>query len=100
MYGGNRSLFAPRVDFMSASLFVLGVGSFLYHASLRQCLQLVDDLSMLLLAWSMLQATLTFRQPPARTRLITISLPVIVALFSIYYIWFGTFVDRPAAFLK
>lgn len=99
MYRGKRGLFAPRVDVMSASLFILGVGSFFYHASLRQGFQFVDDLSMLLLAWSMLQATLTFRQSPERTRFINVSLAVAVPLFSIYYIWSGKVLYHTAAFL-
>lgn len=85
---------------MSTSLFVLGVGSFFYHASLRQGLQFVDDLSMLVLAWSMLQATLTFRQPPARTRLITVGLAVVVPLFSICYVWSPNVLYHTAAFLS
>lgn len=99
MYGhGSHSLFAPNSDFMSISLLVLGVASFLFHASLRQTLQFADGLSMLGLAWSLLQATLTARQSPARTRFITIGLAVIFPLFSAFYVWSGKIIYHTIAF--
>ncbi|KAJ3530048.1 hypothetical protein NM208_g9495 [Fusarium decemcellulare] len=87
MYGpGSHGLFAPKWDFMSISLLLLGIGSFLFHASLRQTFEFVDELSMLLLAWSMLQTTLTLRQTPSMTRLISVILAVFTISFSAFYI--------------
>ncbi|CAJ2512801.1 Uu.00g009200.m01.CDS01 [Anthostomella pinea] len=61
MYSGpkSRGLFAPRTDFMSHSLLVLGVASFAFHATLRQTMQFADELGMLGIVWSLLQGLLT-----------------------------------------
>ncbi|OTA55105.1 hypothetical protein K449DRAFT_337959 [Hypoxylon sp. EC38] len=83
---GNRGIFAPRLDFMSISLLGLGIGSFLFHASLRYSLEFADEFSMLGLTWSMLQASLTIRQPSARARLISFSLTIIFTTFSAFYV--------------
>ncbi|KAM0208523.1 hypothetical protein ACHAPA_003504 [Fusarium lateritium] len=87
MYGKrSRGLFAPDWDFMSVSLLVLGFGSFLFHATLRQTLEFVDELSMLLLSWSMLRSLLILRQSPQNVRLISTVLAVFFISFSIFYI--------------
>lgn len=54
-----------RADQMSASLLVVGVCSFLFHASLNQWAQFSDDISMLFLAAALLQRLC---RPPARQR--------------------------------
>ncbi|KAM0433293.1 hypothetical protein ACHAPT_004169 [Fusarium lateritium] len=88
MYGpGRRGILPTRWDFMSISLLVLGIGSFLFHASLRQTFEFVDELSMLLLSWSMLRTILVMRQTPSMVRLITVILPVFFISFSIFYVW-------------
>ncbi|KAH6645327.1 ceramidase [Truncatella angustata] len=90
MYGpGSQGLFAPNLDFMSISLFVLGICSFLFHASLRQTLQFADELGMLLLAWSLLQGILTRPRRTAQNRLVNTVLAIIFPLFSAFYIWTG-----------
>ncbi|KAH7313320.1 ceramidase [Stachybotrys elegans] len=87
MYGpGHRGLFAPKLDFMSISLMGLGIGSFLFHASLRQTLEFADEFSMLGLTWSMLQATYTARQPPAKARLISVALFIVYSAFAAFYL--------------
>ncbi|KID95894.1 alkaline ceramidase family protein, partial [Metarhizium majus ARSEF 297] len=87
MYGpGSRGLLSPKLDFMSISLLSLGFGSFLFHASLRQTLEFADEFSMLGLTWSMLQATLTLRQSPIRSRSISIGLAFVFITFAGFYI--------------
>ncbi|KAF4964698.1 hypothetical protein FSARC_7405 [Fusarium sarcochroum] len=87
MYGPrSRGLFAPKWDFMSFSLLTLGFGSFLFHASLRQTFEFVDELSMLLLSWSMLRTLLVLRQSPTNTRYISIALAVFFISFSVFYV--------------
>lgn len=99
MYGpGNLGLFTPRVDFMSISLLVLGISSFLFHASLRQTLQFADELSMLGLAWSLLQGTLTVRNSPTNSDYINICLAIVFPLFSIFYVWTGKIIYHATAF--
>lgn len=99
MYGaGSRGVLAPKWDFMSASLLVLGIGSFSFHATLRQTCEFADELSMLGLTWSMLQATLTARQPPARAHLVSAALAVIYVAFSAFYVWSARIIYQVIAF--
>jgi dihydroceramidase len=99
MYGpGSHGPFAPRSDFMSISLLVLGIASFLFHASLRHSLQFADELAMLGLTWSLLQGTLTVRQSPANARLITITLASVFPLCSAVYVWTGKIIYHVAIF--
>jgi dihydroceramidase len=99
MYGpGNRSLFAPKTDFMSISLLILGIASFLFHATLRHALQFGDELAMLGLTWSLLHGTLTTRQPPARSRIITVVLSVVFPICSAFYIWTGKIIYHAVMF--
>ncbi|KAK3935098.1 ceramidase [Diplogelasinospora grovesii] len=98
MYGPGSRPFAPKSDSMSLSLLVLGISSFLFHASLRQTLQFADELAMLGLAWSLLQGTLTARQSPGNARFINISLAIIFPLFSAFYVWAGKIIYHATAF--
>lgn len=99
MYGpGSRGLLSPNLDFMSVALLGLGIGSFLFHASLRYALEFVDELSMLVLTWSMLQATLSTRQSLRRTRLISASLAAFHLPFAAYYVWSPRIVYQVAGF--
>ncbi|KAL7764307.1 hypothetical protein ACKLNR_005452 [Fusarium oxysporum f. sp. zingiberi] len=89
MYGSrsrSRGLFDPKWDFMSVSLLILGFGSFLFHATLRQTLEFVDELSMLLLSWSMLRSLVILRQSPQNIRYISIVLAVFFISFSVFYV--------------
>jgi dihydroceramidase len=99
MYGpGSNGIFSPKSDFMSISLLVLGISSFLFHASLRQGLQFADELAMLGLAWSLLQGVLTVRRSSAYDRFINISLAIFFPLFSIFYVWTGEIIYHVTAF--
>jgi len=101
MYGprsGSRGLFAPKWDFMSVSLMVLGFGSFLFHATLRQTLEFVDELSMMLLSWSMLRSLLILRQSPTNIRYISIVLAVFFISFSVFYVMFSKIIYQVIAF--
>ncbi|KAL1839317.1 hypothetical protein VTJ49DRAFT_1645 [Mycothermus thermophilus] len=95
---GRSNLLRPSWDFMSASLFVLGVGSFLFHATLRQTLEFVDEFSMLGLTWSMLHASLTARQSPRRARVISVGLAVAYLSFAVFYLWAPKIIYQVYAF--
>lgn len=95
-----RSLFRPKWDFMSVSLLVLGIGSFLFHATLRQTLEFVDEFSMLGLTWSLLHASLTAHQPPARARYITVALAIVYLSFSAFYLSFPKIIYQVFAFVS
>lgn len=100
MYGpGSRGLLKPNVDFMSVTLLLLGIGSFLFHASLRQTLEFADELSMMGLIWSMLQATLTVRQSPAMSKIISVVLAVIFLSFTAFYLNSPLIIYQVIAFL-
>ncbi|PHH84808.1 hypothetical protein CDD83_1344 [Cordyceps sp. RAO-2017] len=87
MYGrDSRGLLAPRLDFMSISLLCLGIGSFLFHASLRATFEFADEFSMLGLTWSMLQSTLTVRQPHWKAHSISVCLAICFTSFSALYL--------------
>ncbi|KHN96838.1 Ceramidase [Metarhizium album ARSEF 1941] len=100
MYGpGNGGLFAPNADFMSVSLLGLGLGSFLFHASLRQTLEFADEFSMLGLTWAMLQATLTTRQSPTRSHVISTVLAVFFTSFAVFYLRSPSIIYQVIAFV-
>ncbi|KAM3526066.1 hypothetical protein NHJ13051_003658 [Beauveria bassiana] len=101
MYGpGSRGLWRPNLDFMSVTLFILGIGSFLFHASLRQALEFVDELSMMGLIWSMLHATLTVRQTPTRSKIISAVLAVVFSSFTAFYLNSPLIIYQVIAFLS
>ncbi|OAA73683.1 alkaline ceramidase family protein [Cordyceps fumosorosea ARSEF 2679] len=101
MYGpGSRGLLRPNVDFMSSTLFVLGIGSFLFHASLRQALEFVDELSMMALLWSMLHAVLTVRQTPRAARALSALLAVVFLTFTAFYLRTPLIIYQVVAFLS
>ncbi|KAK3318122.1 ceramidase, partial [Apodospora peruviana] len=85
----TNSLLPKQYDFMSLSLLSVGTNSFVYHVTLRQTLQYADDFSMLLLAWSLLHATLTVRQSSVTTQAISVCLATIIPLFAAFYVQSG-----------
>ncbi|KAK3346011.1 ceramidase, partial [Lasiosphaeria hispida] len=100
MYGpGSRGLFAPKYDFMSISLLVLGICSFLFHASMRQALQFADELAMLGLVWSFLHGTLAVGNSPTKTRFINTGLAIFFPLFAAFYVWNGQIIYHAMVFL-
>ncbi|KAK0724224.1 putative alkaline dihydroceramidase Ydc1 [Lasiosphaeris hirsuta] len=99
MYGhGSRGLFAPKFDFMSISLLVLGICSF-FHASMRQALQFADELAMLGLVWSFLHGILAVGNSPAKTRFINTGLSIFFPLFAAFYVWNGQIIYHAMVFL-
>ncbi|KFA80427.1 hypothetical protein S40288_07057 [Stachybotrys chartarum IBT 40288] len=54
----RRGLYAPNWDFMSISLLILGISSFLFHATLWRSLQFADEIAVLLLKLSMCYSSL------------------------------------------
>ncbi|KAK7998781.1 hypothetical protein PG991_014456 [Apiospora marii] len=100
MYGpGSRGLFRPRTDFMSLSLLVLGICSFLFHASLRHTLQYADELGMLGLAWALLQGILTVHgRSSSNDRLVNTVLNFVFPLFAAFYVWTGKIIYHATAF--
>ncbi|KAK2594965.1 alkaline ceramidase ydc1 [Conoideocrella luteorostrata] len=100
MYGpGSRGMFAPKLDFMSISLLGLGIGSFSFHASLRQTLEFADEFSMLGLTWSLLQATLTTRQSATKSFIISTGLALCFTSFAIFYLRSPSIIYQVIAFV-
>ncbi|KAI0156470.1 ceramidase [Xylariaceae sp. FL1272] len=99
MYGpGSRGIFRPKIDFMSVALFVLGIASFLFHASLRHAMQFGDELAMLGLVWTILQGLLTVRRSSGYDKFITLSLATVFPLFGVFYVWTGKIIYHYVGF--
>lgn len=90
---------APSLDFMSLSLLFLGIASFLFHASLRLTFEFADEFSMLVVIWSMLQATLTVRQSRLRCQYITFGLAACFTCFAVFYVQSPKIVYHVVAFV-
>lgn len=87
------------MDQMSVSLLLVGVCSFLYHATLRQGPQYSDDVSMLFLAGALLQRTCSAKQTPSRARVITTAIYAIVGIMSAIYMNSGNLLIHVAMFV-
>lgn len=99
MYGpGSRGLLRPRADFLSVSLLLLGICSFLFHATMRQTLQFADEIAMLGLAWAIMQGVFTIRRSTSYDRLINVSLAVVFPLFAVFYVYTGKIIYHATAF--
>lgn len=98
MYGpGSRGIWSPRYDFMSVSLVVLGISSFLFHSTMRQTMQFADELAMLVLAWAIFQGMWTTGSPrgsstasqPAYEGLVKAVLAIFFPAFGAFYVYTG-----------
>ncbi|KAF2995145.1 hypothetical protein E8E14_003632 [Neopestalotiopsis sp. 37M] len=86
------------LDSLSWSLLLVGVASGAFHATLRQGLQLGDDLSMLLLTGTMLQHLYCRNQAPRPSRLIAAAIWLGTISVSIIYVRSGNLVIHMSAF--
>lgn len=77
------------MDLMSRSLALVGITSFLYHATLRQILQFSDDLSMLLLCASLMQRLYCAGTTPRSATSTTVGIYAIVSIMSAFYVQNG-----------
>lgn len=77
------------MDLMSKSLLLVGVCSFLFHATLRQTLQFSDDLSMLFLCAALLQRLYCSRQSASSAVKTTTLIYTTLAIMSGLYIRSG-----------
>ena len=68
------------------ALLVLGINSFIFHATLRHTTQFCDEIGMFLLGGALLQGVYTINQPAGRTRLVNIVVLVAVTVLSAIYI--------------
>lgn len=99
MYGRHsRGLLAPNTDFMAVALLLLGISSFLFHVTLRQTLQLADELAMLALTLSILQGVMTVRNSSTYDRSVNLTLGVVFSLFALFYAWTEKIIYHAIAF--
>lgn len=74
------------MDAMSASLVLVGVFSFIFHASLHRETQFLDEMSMFFLGSSFLQPLYTTGYSArAQTAITTILVSIIIAISAVYY---------------
>ena len=88
-----------QLDLMSASLVIVGIASFLFHATLRLPAQFSDDISMLFLAGALLRTLYCAKQSPAHFTLITTSIYATVSVMSALYIQSGNLLVHVAMFV-
>lgn len=84
---------------MSASLFLVGAASLVYHATLRQATQLLDDLSMLLLGTSFLLSVYTANQTPGVRYLLASIILSSISAVSITYLRSGNILLHTYSFI-
>jgi dihydroceramidase len=78
------------LDTLSVALFVLGVNSFLYHATLRQTTQFLDEVAgMNVLIFALLQGVYTVGQESGTSNVISALLLAIITGWSAVYIRTG-----------
>lgn len=85
-------------DPLSLALFLVGIASTAYHATLRQGLQFADDLSMLFLGACLLHAVYSHRKSTAASRSIAMCLAIGTLGVSIAYIRSGNIMHHFLAF--
>lgn len=74
------------LDFMAVSLVLIGIFSSVFHATMHQDTQFLDEMSMFFLGSALLQPLLTTGLPAATRRAITATLvSAVVAVSAIYY---------------
>jgi len=83
---------------MSIALICVGLFSFAYHATLRQSAQYGDDISMIVLAASLLQPLYTHKQTPGVYWLVTVTIALGTTVFSLFYVSSGVILYHLVAF--
>ncbi len=86
------------VDSLSISLFLIGITSALYHATLRQTVQFSDDLSMLLINACLLNRLYTHGQSPHVASLVTFLVTVSSGSAAAFYVQTGNILHHVTAF--
>jgi dihydroceramidase len=85
--GKNKTLL--KLDFMSISLLSIGIASMMFHGTLRQTMQFVDDLSMFFLGGALIQALYAVNQTPAIKKLVAITVTLATTALSVVYVRSG-----------
>ncbi|KAL9944978.1 hypothetical protein D7B24_001405 [Verticillium nonalfalfae] len=88
-----------KIDFMAFSLVCVGVTSAMFHGTMRQVPQLMDDLSMLLLAGALLQPIYALNQTPFRRVLVALTLIFGIGTVSVIYARSGRIVIHMWTFI-
>ncbi|RYP07533.1 hypothetical protein DL765_009131 [Monosporascus sp. GIB2] len=86
------------LDSMSTALFLVGVTSMFYHATLLQYAQFSDDLSMLLIAACILRRLCVYQQTVQVARFITATIASIAVAASVIYVRSGDILLHMLAF--
>lgn len=74
------------MDGLSLALFVLGLNSALFHATMHQATQFCDEVSMLLLAGALLNAVYEIDQTPEARNLVRAAIGGVLGVVSFLYI--------------
>jgi dihydroceramidase len=74
---------------MSIAMIILGINSFIFHATMRHTTQYADELSMFILAGSLLQGVFAINQSPAITMTVAFAILTTLSIMSAVYIRTG-----------
>ncbi|KAF6799397.1 alkaline ceramidase family protein [Colletotrichum sojae] len=74
------------LDIQSVGLLLVGIFSGIFHGTMRQETQLLDDLSMLVLAGALVQPLYVHRQSPFAGRLVAAALWLGIATMTVIYV--------------
>lgn len=86
------------LDLMSVSLVVLGINSFIFHATLRHTTQYCDEISMFLLGSALIQGVFTINQSPRVRNIMTAAILGIMTVLSAIYIQTGNILHHVWSF--
>lgn len=83
---------------MSIAMLILGINSFMFHATLRHTTQYCDEVSMFILGGAMIRSVYTINQTPATTKLINAGTWAVVGILSAFYIRTGDILHHVYSF--
>ncbi|KAL2753268.1 hypothetical protein ACRALDRAFT_1083064 [Sodiomyces alcalophilus JCM 7366] len=88
-----------KLDFMAFSLMGVGIASCIYHGTLRQTTQYLDDLSMFLLAGALLHPLYAAHQTPSVRTLVGLVLVAVIGGMSVIYVRSGNILIHTYTFI-
>ncbi|ROT38445.1 dihydroceramidase [Sodiomyces alkalinus F11] len=93
------TLWHQKLDFMAISLMGVGISSGIYHGTLRQTTQYLDDLSMFLLAGALLHPLYAANQTATVRALVSLILVAVIGGMSVVYVRSGNILIHTYTFI-
>jgi dihydroceramidase len=83
---------------MSVALLVLGINSFIFHATMKHTTQYCDEIGMLILGGSLLQGVYTINQSPTVVKVMNMTIYAAVGVLSALYVRTGNILHHVYSF--